>query len=118
MPKQNKRQTGSLYEEAAAAYLTAEGVSIIKKNFRCRAGEIDLIGTENGYLVFFEVKYRRDSRMGCSLTAIGPLKQQRILTAAKWYMMEQHLPGNTPVRFDAVGIDGDRITWVRNAFGA
>ena len=55
----NKRKTGTAYEKKAAAYLKEKGYHILKRNYRCPLGEIDLIAEENGYLVFIEVKYRR-----------------------------------------------------------
>ena len=39
----NKRETGSRYEDAAAAFLQSKGLRLLEKNFRCRKGEIDLI---------------------------------------------------------------------------
>ena len=41
-----------------AAFLEEHGYRILEKNYRCRAGEIDLIAWHQGYLVFVEVKYR------------------------------------------------------------
>ena len=42
----NKREIGSRYEEAAAAFLQKQGFRILEKNFRCRQGEIDLVCRE------------------------------------------------------------------------
>ena len=55
---QNKRRTGGCYEAAAAVYLEKQGLVILRKNYRCRSGEIDLIARDGRYLVFIEVKYR------------------------------------------------------------
>ena len=60
----NKRQIGTFYENAACEYLKKQGVCILEQNYRCKMGEIDIIGRHEGYLVFFEVKYRVSSRMG------------------------------------------------------
>ena len=60
MPKQNNRQIGSIKEALAAAYLKQNNVEILETNFRSRCGEIDLIGRDGNYIVFFEVKYRKD----------------------------------------------------------
>lgn len=54
----NKRETGSRYEDAAAAFLQSKGLRLLEKNFRCRKGEIDLILMDGACLVFTEVKYR------------------------------------------------------------
>ena len=50
--------TGQAGEDLAAAFLTAKGLRVVKKNFRCRAGEIDLICRAGEFLVFVEVKTR------------------------------------------------------------
>ena len=57
---QNNRAVGTEYEKQAEQFLKKQGVRIIVKNFRCRQGEIDIVGTDGGCLVFFEVKYRRN----------------------------------------------------------
>ena len=48
--KENKRETGTRKEELAADFLTRRGVKILERNFRCRQGEIDLIGMDGQYL--------------------------------------------------------------------
>ena len=48
----NKRDAGSRYETYAAVYLEERGYRILERNFRSRAGEIDLIGKDVIYLVF------------------------------------------------------------------
>ena len=112
----NKRETGSRYEELAAAYLTTAGYVILEKNFRGRQGEIDLIARDGSYLVFIEVKYRADAAMGDPLEAVGPKKQQRIRQTAAWYLYRHSLPGDTPCRFDVVGITGGRVQLIKDAF--
>ena len=109
----NKRKTGTAYEEKAAAYLKSRGYRILKKNYRCPMGEIDLIAEENGYLVFIEVKYRRTPRLGTGEEAVKVKKQRRILSAARWYLMEH---GMRRCRFDVVAINGEEIILIRNAF--
>ena len=56
MRRQSTRDIGARYEEKAAAYLSSAGVEILARNFYCRGGEIDLIGSDGHYLIFFEVK--------------------------------------------------------------
>ena len=59
MIKENTRKTGAEKEEIAARYLQEMGFHIIARNYRCRSGEIDIIGYDKEYLVFVEVKYRK-----------------------------------------------------------
>lgn len=112
----NKRQLGSRYEEQAAAYLIAKGYTILQKNFRCRQGEIDLIGQEGRYLAFIEVKYRRDEAAGDPAQAVTGLKQKRIRQTALYYLYSHGYGEDTPCRFDVVAIVGDNIRLIRDAF--
>ncbi len=112
----NQRQVGESYENAAASYLQKNGVRIIARNFRCRQGEIDLIGWHGGYLVFFEVKYRRDDRNGNPAEAVDWKKQRKICRTAAYFLYQRKLGEGIPVRFDVVGICGERVDWYQNAF--
>ena len=74
----NKRQTGSEYEKRAAQYLQDKGVRVLELNYRNRKGEIDLIAQDGEYLVFVEVKYRKDSKKGSPEEAVNYRKRQNI----------------------------------------
>lgn len=113
---QNKRQTGSHYESQVAAFLKKNGFQILEQNFRCRSGEIDLIAKDGRYLVFVEVKYRKNSAAGSALEAIDPKKAAQVRKIAGIYLYKKKYPENTPCRFDAAGVDGDVITYIKNAF--
>ncbi len=112
----NKRKTGSSYEELAAGYLEENGYRILVRNFRSRTAEIDIIAMEGRYLVFAEVKQRRNARRGSGAESVDVRKQRRICQAAGWFILKYRIPSGTPVRFDVVSIDGDKITLYRNAF--
>ncbi len=111
----NKRKTGAAYEQAAGYYLEQQGYVILQYNYRCRVGEIDLVAKDGDCLVFCEVKYRKTGGSGSPLEAVDFRKQQRIFRCAQYYMMEKRL-GDIPCRFDVVGIEGARITLIKNAF--
>ena len=112
----NKRSTGFCYERKAAEYLISCGCKIIKKNYRCRAGEIDLIVRDGAYLVFVEVKYRSTAFSGYGSEAVDVRKQNRIRKAAVWYMKEYHVPMDQPCRFDVISFLGDEISIMKDAF--
>lgn len=112
----NTREVGTEKEEIAYEFLTRNGVIIQERNFRCRLGEIDMVGYDGEYLVFFEVKYRKDSQKGSALEAVGYQKQQRICKVSDYYRMLHHCSFDTPVRYDVIAIDGNQIQWVKNAF--
>ena len=113
---ENKRATGSRYEEKAAAFLQKEGFEILERNYRDRYGEIDLIAKEGGYLVFVEVKYRKNLKNGYPQEAVHGKKQQKIRHTARYYLYKQGCPEDTPCRFDVVFVVGERIELIRNAF--
>ena len=111
----SSRQTGTDYERAAGYYLEQLGYEILEYNYRCRAGEIDLVAKDGEYLVFCEVKYRSDRRKGGPLEAVGPAKQKTIFRCAMFYLTERHIE-NVPCRFDVIGIEGTEVTYIKNAF--
>lgn len=113
----NTREIGTKKEEEACRYLEKSGVRIRERNFRCRQGEIDIVGEDNGYLVFFEVKYRKDNVKGTASEAVGPAKQRKICRTADYYRMIHHCSSDVPIRFDVIAIDGSRLQWIRDAFG-
>ena len=112
----NKRSVGSAYETAAAGWLEKHGYRILARNFRCRTGEIDLIARENNTLAFIEVKYRKNDRTGTPFEAVDLRKQLRICRAADYYRLVTGAGADTVCRFDVVGICGNRIRLIRNAF--
>lgn len=113
--RKNKRQTGAAYERAAGYYLEQLGFEILEYNYRCRAGEIDIIAKDGDYLVFCEVKYRSDSKTGSPAEAVDCRKQRTIFRCAMQYLTQRHLE-EIPCRFDVIGIEGTEVTYIKNAF--
>lgn len=112
----SSKRTGLYYETQAAVFLEKQGYQILERNFRCPAGEIDLIAKEGEYLCFVEVKYRSERETGTPEEAVDARKQKRISRAALYYLMKQGLGDTTPCRFDVVGIRPDGIRVTKNAF--
>ncbi len=112
----NRRKIGAQKEEQVCARLLSEGIVIRERNFRCRQGEIDIVGSDGDFLVFFEVKYRSGGSMGSAAEAVGCAKQRRICRVADCYRMLHGCAETTPIRFDVVAIDGEKVSWIRNAF--
>ena len=94
-------------EDEAARLYTRDGYRIVRRNFRCDQGEIDLIASKGRTLVFCEVKTRSTDYFGDPVEAVGRMKQARLRRlAAAW--LEQHpAPGMRP-RFDVVSVIVDR----------
>lgn len=112
----NKRAVGGNYEKLAGAYLKQQGYEILAWNFRCRIGEIDIIAKDGAYLVFVEVKYRKDTACGNPLEAVTTKKQQIISRVASYYCLTHGYAEATPCRFDVVAVLRDKIEIVKNAF--
>lgn len=112
----NRRQVGAEYEKKAEQFLRTRGLRILEKNFRCRQGEIDLIGEHEGFLVFVEVKYRSSNQAGLPEEAVGITKQKRICRVAEFYLYTHPGYRNCMVRYDVVAIAGEEIRWYPGAF--
>lgn len=115
-PRTAKQVAGQVGEDAALAYLQAQGMQLIMRNFRCKTGEIDLIMQDRDSLVFVEVRKRADASYGGAAASITPAKQRRLLRAAQFYLLRYRSP--PACRFDVVAIDGERIAWLKSAIEA
>lgn len=104
-------------ETAAARWLEARGLTLVTRNHRCRGGEIDLVMRDGAALVFVEVRLRTNPRFGDAATSVTATKQQRLVRAARDYLVRNRWQG--PCRFDLVGFDGDsQPTWLRDVIQA
>ncbi len=112
----NKREIGSKYEDVIVDYIKDKGYIVLEKNYRVKQGEIDIIAKDKGYLVFIEVKDRKDNKTGSPLEAITYSKQKTISKVALYYMYSHGIGENQPVRFDVACIEGEDIEYIENAF--
>lgn len=107
--------SGGDAEDGAAAFLAANGLAIVARNYRTRLGEIDLIARDGACLVFVEVRLRHGHEAyGGPLASITPRKRRRIVAAARQYLMR--LARTPPCRFDVIAMGGDAPHWVKGAF--
>lgn len=113
MPRTEQQLLGRLSEDDALAYLLAHGLSLVARNFSCKAGELDLIMADGQALVFVEVRNRATSRYGGAAWSITPAKQKRLLKAAEFYLLRYH-PHIPPCRFDVIAIQDGEMRWLRN----
>lgn len=113
---QNNRAVGMRYEEKAEAFLKGQGLKILCRNFRCKQGEIDIIGIDKGCLVFAEVKYRRTSDTGTPEEAVGIYKQKKICSVAEYFLYTHPYYTNQMIRYDVIAIEGENIRWHKAAF--
>lgn len=123
-PAQSTTARGKQAEDTALAYLQARGLRLVERNYRTPGrggGEIDLILRDrDGSLVFVEVRSRNTDRFGGAGGSIGHAKQQRIVLAARHYLMRWATP--PACRFDVVLVQtqGDKgaVEWLQAAFDA
>jgi putative endonuclease len=94
-------------EAMAADYLTSYGWVILDRNWRCRSGEIDIVGLDGHQLVVCEVKTRASRSAGSALEAVTPRKLRKLHTLAALWLAERG-GERMPVRIDAVGIELSR----------
>lgn len=97
-------------------YLEQNGLRIVEQNFRNRSGEIDLIGWDDKYLVFIEVKYRSTNSHGYASEAINYGKIKKICRVSDYYRLKNSIREDTFIRFDVVTIDNNKVNWIKNAF--
>jgi putative endonuclease len=119
MKDTSKIDTGKQGEKIAAAFLKKSGYRIIETNFRCIAGEIDIIAREKGEIVFIEVKTRKSAELGYPEQAVGINKQKKMSQLALLYLQKKNIT-DTQARFDVVAItisaSGNEIKLIKNAF--
>lgn len=99
-----KDETGRWGEAVAARFLTAAGLEIVERNWRCPDGELDIVAREGDALVFCEVKTRTSTRFGDPAEAVHERKAARIRVLAGQYLRahpEVHAPD---LRFDVVAV--------------
>ena len=110
-----KSLLGQSAEARAEAFLKTRGLTLVARNWRCRFGEIDLVMQDDSTLVFIEVRLRSRSDFGGAAASVTPVKQRKLLAAARQYLATlKTLP---PCRFDVVALSGDAAPeWIRNAF--
>jgi putative endonuclease len=100
---ERKRLLGQRGEALAARHLTGLGMEVVDRNWRCDAGEIDLVLRDGRVLVVCEVKTRTSTAYGTPLEAIDQRKLDRLRRlAARWLRVHDCHPDD--VRIDMVGV--------------
>lgn len=112
---------GAAGEVLAARFLRDKGYTITASNVRSRFGEIDIIACDKRYMVFVEVKTRREDSLYAPREAVTAAKQKRIIHTAALYL--QNHPTPLQPRFDVVEVVTDlhnpmQITEINHIVGA
>jgi putative endonuclease len=107
--------TGAANEDVAETYLRRRGYRILERNFKTKIGELDIIAREGDVLCFVEVRSRGTDRFGDAIETVDHFKRARVSRMAQLYLTWRQ-PTFTVARFDVLGITGDRITLIRDAW--
>jgi len=106
---------GASAEAAATRLLLERGYRIVERNFRCKAGELDLIALDRNVLVFVEVRSRANDDHGHAAEMVSAHKQRQVARVAEHYLTLRE-PAYDEVRFDVVAITGGQIELIQDAW--
>jgi putative endonuclease len=98
-----RTELGARGEQLAAAHLEALGWRILARRWRCRAGELDLVGEDGDTIVFVEVRTRAARAKVSARQSVGHDKQTRVARAALYYVRKHELRRRR-LRFDVAAI--------------
>ena len=96
------RLLGAFGEDAACRYLQKKGYKLLARNFTCRMGEVDIIAQKGRFVVFAEVKLRKNADFGQAREFVTAAKQRRIITAAEMWLMQNKT--ELQPRFDVIEV--------------
>jgi putative endonuclease len=101
-----KDAVGRFGEQVAAQHLSATGMEVLERTWRCREGELDIIARDGPALVFVEVKTRSSLAFGVPAAAVDRRKIARLRRlAVRWMDSHRELERFwTAVRFDVVSV--------------
>jgi putative endonuclease len=122
VPPETTTSAGRRGEDLACRHLESQGLRLLERNYRCRAGEIDLVMLDAGTLVLVEVRSRSSASHGSAAATVGSAKRRRFVLAARHLMLTRAEYRRLAVRFDVLAIDAapdggpSRLTWIRDAF--
>jgi putative endonuclease len=110
-----RRRLAEAGERAAAAHLERGGMRIVERNYRCTAGEVDLIALDGGTVAFVEVKLRHPPFD--PLEAVDGRKRRQVCRAAFDFLLRRGMLGR-PARFDVVAVEAGTYscTHIADAF--
>ena len=117
----NTKLIGSWGEAAAADYLAKCGFKILARGYRTRFGEIDLIASNAKYVLFVEVKTRRNASFARAMEYVDKNKQRRLAATASQWLSENRT--DLQPRFDVIEVyyganmNAPAVNHIENAFG-
>ena len=120
---ESRLQRGTASEQLAADYLQAQGLVVLARNVRCRAGELDLVCLDSGVLAIVEVRQRVRIDFGGALASVTWRKQRKLIRATQFLLKRQAEWRRYAMRFDVLAVEGapdraHRVVWIKDAFRA
>lgn len=114
-----RKEKGRAGEDMAEKLLMAEGLDVLERNWRCPAGELDIVAQDGRTLAFVEVKYRESERYGLPREAVDGPKRRNLVELAAYYLKQKGRAGMR-CRFDVVEIirrgGNYDVSYMKNAF--
>ncbi len=114
-------QIGTVAETLAAEYLQRQGLCLLERNLRCRAGELDLVCLDGEVLVIVEVRRRARSDFGGAVASITWRKRRTLLRATRYFWQRRTAWQSRMLRFDVLALQGRPdgtldVEWIKDAF--
>lgn len=106
---------GAAGEDLATAYFKKHQYKILKRNYHCKFGEVDLIVMKDDVIHFVEVKNRSKSFIP-GRYAVTNAKQKHIRAVVNHYLQEQHAIYDYTISFDVVEITAGELEFFENCF--
>ncbi len=111
------QEYGKKGEDLACQYLKEKGYTIVKRNYKCKLGEIDIIAKKGEYVAFVEVKSRSQSNYGLPSQMVFAKQRERYKNTANYYFYGKEI--DCIVRFDIIEVylgETPRVNHIENAF--
>ena len=112
----DRQQIGRQAEDAAAAFLESQGLLVLFRNFRRRAGELDIVARDSSTLIIVEVRTRSTNAFGGAAASVDFRKQAKLRRAAALLLQQHRDLACLRVRFDVVAKSPAGIEWIKHAF--
>jgi len=114
----DRRQTGTLAENTAAAFLESQGFTIVARNFLRRVVEIDVVARAGDLLVVAEVRTRASEQFGGAAASVSRGKQRRVAATTSLFLQRRPELQRCRVCFDVIVVRNGEIEWLKHAFNA
>ena len=110
---ERNRVLGKQGENIAARFLSRKGYKIIGRNVRTFVGEIDIIAKKESFIIFIEVKTRKNESFGPPYLSVTEKKRKKLIQCALCYLKMKSIP-DIPWRIDVVSVVIKHIFWFIN----